>query len=547
MTRRARDLLAGLIFGLSAAALTVAAADPATAAGVLRRVSQVDPETLDPQKSSGGFEQAIEMDLLEGLTSYDADARPVPGVAERWETSADGLTWTFHLRNDAKWSDGTPVTADDFVAAFQRLVDPATASPSAQMFDAIAGATRIIAGAEKNLEALGVKPIDPHTVQLKLDHPMPLLPDLLATGAGLPINRAALAKYGDQWTRPGNFVSNGPFMLASVAAQSELVLKRNPMFHDQAKVALDEVHWLVVEDDQTALKRYRAGELDISRVPAGELDWAKRTLANQLHVQPQLAVVYMAINMHAEPLASNLKLRKALSMAIDREVLSDKVEPAGEIAAYSFITGGLDGYESQSLAFKSMSSTDRVAEARKLFEESGAGKAGPLKLSVIYATDRDKKRMLLAIAAMWKECCNIELTLVNREWQVFLANLRQHDFQLAYDNISGSYSDAYDVLSGFRSGAGEINDAAYANPAYDALIDRASATIDAAERAKLLGRAEQILLNDAAVLPLNFPVYRAVVATRVRGWEDNLLNIHPSRYLAFAPGSSASSNAAPNP
>jgi oligopeptide transport system substrate-binding protein len=364
---------------------------------------------------------------------------------------------------------------------------------------------------------------------------MPLLPNLLATGAALPINRAALAKFGDQWTRPGNFVSNGPFMLASIAAQSDIVLKRNPMFHDQASVAFDEVHWLIVEDDQTALKRYRAGELDISRVPAGELDWAKRTVPNQLHVEPQLAVVYMSINMHNEPLASNLKLRTALSMAIDREVLSDKVEPAGEIAAYSFVTGSLEGYQPQPLAFKSMSSADRMAAARKLYEESGAGKAGPLKLSVIYSTDRDKKRMLLAIAAMWKECCGIELTLINREWQVYLANLRQHDFQLAYDNINGSYADAYDVLSGFRSTAGELNDPGYASPTYDALLEKASATVDADARAKLLGQAEQVLLNDGAVQPINFPVYRAVVSPRIRGWEDNILNLHPSRYLSFVP------------
>ncbi len=533
--RPLRNLATGVVLGLAVLSLGAASIGVASAATVLRRASQVDPETLDPQKSSGGPEQQIEMDLFEGLTSYDAGARPVPGVAERWETSADGLTWTFHLRPDAKWSDGTPVTADDFVTAFQRLVDPATASPSAEMFDALAGATRIIAGTEKNLAALGAKAIDPRTLQLTLDHPLPLLPNLLATAVAVPINRATVAKFGDQWTHPGNLVSNGPYMLASITAQSEIVLKRNPMFHDQAAVALDEVHWLIVEDDQTALKRYRAGELDISRVPAGELDWAKRTIPNQLHVEPQLAVVYMSINMHSEPLASNAKLREALSMAIDREVLSDKVEPAGEIAAYSLITNGLDGYAPQPLAFKSLSPADRLAAARKLFEESGAGKAGPLKLSVIYSTDRDKKRILLAIAAMWKECCGIELTLINREWQVYLANLRQHDFQLAYDNINGSYADAYDVLSGFRSTAGELNDPGYASPTYDALLEKASATVDADARAKLLGQAEQVLLNDGAVQPINFPVYRAVVSPRIRGWEDNILNLHPSRYLSFVP------------
>ena len=530
-----RAAAGGLLLAVSVLDLTGASADPAVAATVLRRASQVDPATLDPQKSAGSYEQNIEMDLFEGLTTYNAAARPVPGVAERWETSADGLVWTFHLRPDAKWSDGTPVTAEDFVASFRRLVDPATASPSAEMFDAFSNAMRIIAGAEKDLAALGVKALDPQTLRLTLEHPMPLLPDLLATAVAAPINRAALAKYGDQWSRPGNLVSNGPYALAAWAPQSELVLRRNPAFHDQGKVAFDEVHWVVVEDDQTALKRYRAGEFEISRVPAGELDWAKRTIPTHLHMAPQLSVVYLSVNMKSEPLASNQRLRTALSMAIDREVLSDKVEPAGEVAAYGFVTGGMEGYESQSVAFKGMTGTERLAAARKLFDESGAAKGGPLKLSIIYPTDRDKKRILLAVAAMWKDCCGVEVTLVNREWQVYLTNLRERDFQIAFDQISGSYADAYDLLSGYRSTAGELNDAGYVNPAYDALVDKASVTADAAERAKLLGRAERLLINDAAVMPLNFPAYRALVSPHVRGWEENLLNFHPSRYLSPAP------------
>ena len=520
-----------LVVALSWAALGVVSMAPATAATILRRASAVEPESLDPHKSAGGFEQLIETDLFEGLTTYDAASKAIPGVAARWDVSPDGLIWTFHLRPDAKWSDGTPVTADDFVAGFQRLVDPATASPSAEMFEVLSGATPIIAGTEKKLSALGVVALDPLTLRLTLDHPMALLPDLLATAVAVPVNRAALAKYGDQWTRPGNMVSNGPYMLAAWAPQSEVVLKRNEAFHDAKSVMFDEVHWVVVEDDQTALKRYRAGELDISRVPAGELDWAKRTIPTHLHVAPQFAVVFLSINMRQEPLASNLKLRTALSMAIDREVLSDKVEPAGEIAAYSVVMDGIDGYQPPTLKFKGMSETDRLAAARKLFDESGAGKAGPLKLSVIYQTDRDKKRLLLAIAAMWKECCGVELTLINREWQVFLANRRQRDFQISFDQIAGSYADPYDVLSSFVSTAGALNDASYSNPAFDALVAKSSVTQDAAVRGQLLGQAERLLLDDAAMIPLNFPVYRAVVNPRIKGWVENPLNLTPTRFL----------------
>jgi oligopeptide transport system substrate-binding protein len=532
LTAAVRPRLA-LALTLAGLALVVAVpARPAQATAILRRASTVEPETLDPQKSAGGPEQMIETDLFEGLTTYDAATHVLPGVASSWETSADGLTWTFHLRPDARWSDGTAVTADDFVAAFRRLVDPATASPSAEMFDVLAGATRIISGAEKNIATLGVAALDPQTLRLTLAHPMPLLPELLATAVAVPVNRTALAKFGDQWTHPGNMVSDGAYELASWAPQSELVLKRNGAFHDAKSVAFDEVHWAVVEDDQTALKRYRAGELDISRVPAGELDWAKRTIPDQLHIAPQFAVVYLGINMRQEPLASNPKLRLALSMAIDRNVLADKVEPAGEVAAYSFVTKGLADYEPQELKFKDMPDAARLAMARKLFEESGAGKAGPLKLSVVYSTDRDKKRILLAVASMWKECCGIELTLVNREWQVYLTNLRQRDFQIAYDQIGGSYADAFDVLSGYRSTAGELNDVGYNNPAYDAFMDKASVAIEGKERAGLLGQAERQLIDDGAVIPLNFPVYRALVSPQIKGWQENILNIHPSRFLS---------------
>ena len=526
---RTKGLLA---LALSVLAFGVVSIAPASAATILRRDSAVEPETLDPQKSAGGPEQMIETDLFEGLTTYDSAAHAVPGVASNWDISADGLIWTFHLRPDAKWSDGTPVTADDFVAGFQRLVDPATASPSAEMFEVLVGATRIIAGTEKRLANLGVTAVDAETLRLTLVHPMPLLPELLATAVAVPINRAAIEKYGDQWTRPGNLVSNGAYVLVAWAPQSELVLKRNEAFHDKTSVAFDEVHWAVVEDDQTALKRYRAGELDISRVPAGEIDWAKRTIPSHLHVVPQFGVVFLSINMRHEPLASNLKLRTALSMAIDREVLTDKVEPAGEIAAYGIVSGGIAGYEPQTLRFKGLSGAERLAAARKLFEESGAGKTRPLKLTAIYPTDRDKKRMLLAIASMWKECCGVELTLVNREWQVFLTNLRQRDFQIAYDTMNGSYADAYDVLSSYTSTAGELNDVDYANPAYDSLLDQASVSVDAAERGRLLGRAERLLIDDAALLPLNFAVYRAVVNPRIKGWEGNILNQHPSRFLS---------------
>lgn len=521
-----------LVLALTGIAVGTATMVPAAAATILRRAGPAEPASLDPHKSAGIPEQIVELDLFEGLTAYDAGTHVIPGVASNWDTSADGLTWTFHLRADAKWSDGTAVTAEDFVASFQRLMDPATASPSAEMFDVLAGATRILKGVEKRLSALGVTAVDERTLQLKLDHPMALLPELLATAPAVPINRAAIVKFGDQWTRPGNLISNGAYMLTAWVPQVGLVLKRNDAFRDAKSLTFDEVHWVVIEDDQTALKRYRAAELDISRVPASELDWAKRTIPGHLHVAPQFGLVFLSINMRVEPLASNYKLRTALSMAIDREVLTEKVEPAGEVAAYSIITRGIAGYEPQVLRFKDLNSADRLSAARKLFDESGAGKAGPLKLTVIYSTDRDRKRMLQAIASMWKDCCGVEVTMINQEWRVFLTNLQQRDFQIAYDSINGSYADPYDELSSYTSAAGEMNDASYANPAFDAFIDKASVTVDATTRGQLLAQAERLLIDDAAVVPLNFPVYRALVNPRIKGWQENVLNVHPSRFLS---------------
>ena len=504
------------------------------AAGTLRRANSAEPETLDPAKAAGLPELQIDLDLYEGLATYAADGGIVPGIAARWETSADGLRWTFHLRHDAKWSNGDPVTAEDFVYTLRRLFDPATAAPNAYSLTMIVNAKEILAGQQKDLARLGATAPDPSTLIIQLRQPVPYLLAALEVPA-LPVNRKAIEAHGPQWTRPENIVTDGPFTLAEWTPQAQIVLKRNPYYHAADQLQLDEVRWVVAEDASVSLKRYRAGELDISRVPPPDLGPADALRPDDLHETRQLAVEYLAFNLRVEPFASNPKLREALALVVDRETLNRKVSPDGQISTDSLVPPLGTDYTPQSPAYAKLAAPERLALARKLMAEAGYPPDKPLKLTVLYNTDRSIKKRLLSIAAMWKEALGVELTLQNREWQIWLSALRQGDFELAWSSAATELPDAADFLSGYRSTAGELNDAGYRNPAYDKLIDAALSEADIQVRTRLLEQAERLLLDDTALIPLDNPVARMLVSPRVTGWRDNLLGLHLSRYLGVQP------------
>jgi oligopeptide transport system substrate-binding protein len=513
--------------GLAAILLLSSAAAPAEA--ILQRGNKDEPETLDPHRSDGIQEYWVQSDLFEGLTRIDAHGQVVPGVAESWEIAPDGLSWTFHLRPDLKWSDGTPLTAEDFVWSLRRAVDPKTAASYASILNPIANAQAITDGKEKDLGKLGVSAPDARTVVIRLVAPTAYLGGVLTLGIAFPVPRKAIEAYGDEWTRPGHIVGDGAFVMDSWTPQLEIRLKRNPNYYDAAAVKLDGVVWSVNESDETALKRYRAGDLDIARVPHKLVPILATEMPAALHTATQLWTRFLFFNTQRPPL-SDVRLRQALSMLIDREALNQKVDPHGQATAYALIPPGLPGYAPQAPEWVGQSLAERREHAAALLQAAGYGPANPLKIDVVYPAADDQRRLMTAIAAMVKPY-GIDFVPQSEENQVFYSTTRNHDYQAGYNGWIADYPDPWTFLSPYRSDAGGLNSSDYRNPEYDALLDKAAAALDPAARDRLLEAAERLLVRDAPEIPLSYDNYTRVVNPKITGFFDNPVDQHASRDL----------------
>ncbi|QEX24070.1 peptide ABC transporter substrate-binding protein [Hypericibacter adhaerens] len=522
---------------LKLAAFAIAALLAGTAAAnaesVLRRGNGAEPETIDPHKSTGVPENAIENDLFEGLVAWGPDGKEVPGVAKSWDISDDGTVYTFHLRDDAKWSNGDAVTAADFVYSFQRAVDPKTASDYAPILSPIKNADAIIAGKITDLSQLGVTAPDAHTVVISLNASTPYLLGLLTHNIAMPVHKATVEKFGDQWTRPGNMVSNGPFMLADWVPQSQLTIVKNPNFHDAASVKLDKIIYYPTEDIAEELKRYRAGELDITYdVPSDQVKWVEANMKDEFHNTPYFGTYYYVINLTRDTLGKAQQIRKALALGIDREILVDKITQAGELPAYSWVPPDVPGYQQQFLDFKNESKAQRLEEAKKLLADAGYGPDKPLKIQLLYNTSENHKKIAVAIAAMWKPL-GVQLELVNQEWKVYLETRDKKDFDIARAAWIGDYPDPINFLDMFKSDAGARNDAGYNNPKFDELLTTAGATVDPKKRLAILAQAEKVFLDDYAMIPIYHYTTKHMLKPNLVGWEANVLDIHPGRYLSL--------------
>ena len=512
------------------AAILVAYATPASAAGTLTRAAGGEPQTLDPQHTTSVLETAIESDLFEGLTARGPDGKVVPGVAERWETSTDGKSWTFHLRPDARWSNGAPLTADAFVYALERELDAKTQAPMASQLANITGAEALMAGKTADLDVVA---IDPHTLHIGLVRPSPFLAEMLAYPFAMPLYRPAVEADQAGWSQSPTLVSNGAFVLAERVPQLAIVLRRNPNFHDADKVALDEVRWRVLENDATALKLYRTGDVDIASVTEEDLEPARRTLAGDLHVIPIFGTEFLMINLRRQPLGASLALRRALALALDRVVLSDTVDPSGATRSCSYVPIYSPGYQTASIERCGQPMPARLAEAKTLAAQAGVSPKTPLKLALVYRTNRADRKRLAALVEMWKPL-GVELSLVNREWRAYLGDMMGGDFDLAIAKAVGASGDPLEFLNGMRP-HGEINLVGYEDPAFEGLMHTAEDEPVMAERNALLTRAEQLLLDAVPIIPIDTPVERALVAPRVHGWQENAFAFHPSRFLSIGP------------
>jgi oligopeptide transport system substrate-binding protein len=504
---------------------------------IFRRGNGPEPDTLDPQvaRTEGAFH--ILRDVFEGLTSIGKDGSPAPGAAASWTVSPDGLEYRFALRDGLRWSNGDVLKAGDYVAGMRRLVDPKTASPYAQILDPVVNAAAITRGEKKPAE-LGVSAPDDRTVVIRLATPAPYLLGLLASPGSFPVHGPSLAANGAEYARPGKLVSNGAFTLADWVIGSHVVLRRNTNYWNDAATKLQEVHYVHIADAGTELRQYRAGQIDYTYVvPAPQFQWIKQNLPDELHVAPQLTVYYYGFNLSRPPFKDNPKLRRALSMAIDREKLTSAVTGVGEAPAYGWVPRGVWNYTPQQYDYASMPYAERVQEARRLYEEAGYSATNPLRIELRYNTGDQHNRLAVAVAAMWKEALGVETTLYAEEFRALLQSVQaRKDTQVFRSSWVGDFNDAYTFAQLLKSGFG-INLSGYSNPRYDALLDAAVREVDLAKRRAALEEAERVMLADHPVLPLYFYVNKHLIKPWVQGWSDNVMNIVYSKDISLvAPG-----------
>lgn len=502
---------------------------------VFHRGNAAEPDTLDPAIAGTSWENHIIGELFLGLTTEDAHARPIPGVAESWTTSADGLTWIFKLRKGLVWSDGVPITASDVVFGMRRLVDPKTASKYASILFVLENAAEVNAG-KLPLTSLGVSAPDPSTVVLKLSQPAPFLPGLLTHYASFPQPRHVIERLGRDWTKPENMVTSGPYVLASWIANDRIKLTKNPRFYDAANVAVDEIYFYPTENEKAALTRFRAGELDANITnrgfPSDQIAWLNQNMPGQGRVAAYLATEYVAINMRRKPF-DDPRIRRALSLAVNREIYAGKVYRDGRIPAFTFVPPGIDNYDVDPLPvldFKSWPQEKRTAEAKRLLAEAGYGPDRPLRFDFNAMTGYDARRAAAALTTMWREVGIVTKPLPN-EPKTHYNTIQTFDFDVAWAAWVGDYNDPQTFLYLLESNAGVFNYSGYNNPVYDALMDRANAELDLKKRAVLMAEAEQLALNDVAIFPLTYQVTKNLVGPQVKGYEDNIVNWHRTRFM----------------
>lgn len=532
---------------LVAVAVFVCAPLAAEAAKVLHRGNPAEPYSLDPHRAISTSEDNIIGDLLIGLYTDDVKGEPMLGAAESADTSADGLTWTFKLRPH-DWSDGEPVTAEDFVYAFRRVLDPKTAAEYASVLYPIKNAEKVNTG-KAPVEDVGVHAIDSKTLVIELEHPAPYLPELLTHYTTFPVPKHLVAKVGSDWTRPGTMVSNGPYILAEWRPHDHIKLVKNEKFYDAANVKIDQVIYYPTDDDNAALKRYRAGELDIQdRWPVNEYKWLMANIPNEAHRSTMLFVTFTSFNMTRKPF-DDIRVRRALSEAIDREVIAKDVYQGvyGEVARSFFPPGMANVDRSATVPWAGMTMDQRRAEAKSLLAEAGFTAQHPLKFVYRYISVPDSKRAAVAMQAMWQDI-GVQAELAATESKVHWNLLQVRDFEVAQNSWVFDYNDAKNLFFQFREAAVQMNNSAYDSPAFEQLLDAADREKDPVARGKLLGEAQQKLLSDLPAEPNFFPYSRHLVKSYVLNWIDNPRDVNRTRWLDIGPGqgvptASASSSA----
>ena len=460
-----------------------------------------EPSTLDPGLLSDTIASDIARQLFEGLYEQDNQGNLKPALAMTRDVSEDGKTYMFQLRRDAKWSDGKPVTAHDFEYAWKRVVDPETNSSYAWYIGlmSVANANDIIAGKRPPAD-LGVIAIDDFTLQVDLDTAIPYFPKMLTLSTTFPVPRWAIEKHGDKWTRPGNIVSNGAYKLKKHVPNEEIVLERNSLYWDDQNTVLTELKNLVIIDESIAFTRYQAGELDKTDLPTGKFPQLKKSMPDETFAFPRFCTYYYAFNRSETGLEAlqDVRVRKALSLAVDREILTERVLQSGEEPTYTLTPKFTAGFASPHLPYTEWTQQERVEEARKLLAEAGFNDQNPLKLNLLYNTGEPHKKVAVTIAAMWKRFLGVVTTLENVEWKTMLNRRSENDYEVTRHGWCGDYNEASTFLNLF-SDTVDANVGGFFDPVIDGIMKDAKNVQDPGAHYTM---AEAFLQDQAAMIPL---------------------------------------------
>ena len=499
--------------------------------GIWRRAELADPGSLDPAKTSTSTEQHILDELLEGLVAWGPAGEIIPGVAARWDVSPDGLTYTFRLRPDARWSNGAPVVADDFVFSLRRLMEPATGAPYASLLYTLKNGRAVNTGALPP-EQLGVAAPDPATCVITLEQPTPYFLQQLTHMTALPVYPPAVRRWGDGFARPGHYVGNGAFVLESYRPDDRLVMAKNQRFHDAVHVALDGEVVLPITDRAAALRRFMAGEIDTTnQIPTDEVGLVRARLPRALRITPSLGTYYYAFDTRHPPFSDG-RVRQALSMVIDRAFLARAIWGGTAAPLFSMVPSGVAAYgKPTEVAWATLEPFAREDRARRLLAGAGYGPNHPLHLTLRSDASETYEATAVAVAAMWKRLGVATDFIVSDplSFHALLASGAPYD--VARFSWFPDYADAQNILF-LAEGGNDLNVTHFRDAALDRLMRDASAERDAERRADTLHRAEAILDEQQPYLPLLAYDAANLVSLHLIGWRDNVLDVHLGRYLS---------------
>lgn len=519
-----------VLFGLLGACTGKA---PSVQKGVIRIGNGTEPKDVDPHTATGIPEHHITMNIFEPLLDYHPETlEPIPAAAESFTKSKDGRVYTFKLRKEAKWSNGEPVTAEDFVYSWTRLLKPETAAEYAYQGYYIINGKEFNTGKVKDASTLGIKALDPLTLQVTLVSPTPFFTRLLQHHSLYPVHRKTIEKHGIAWTRPENIVSNGAFVITNWETNKILTLKPNPHYWDRAKVSLKEAHFYPTENLDTEEKMFRSGKLEVTNeIPLEKIPTWKKDSSGVYQGFPYLGTYFYWINVKKKPL-DDKRIRKALNLAIDRERLAKYVLKGGQLPGTMFTPPGTGGYQPTPRLPADLS---RLEEARKLLADAGyPGGKGMPSVEILYNTHEGHKKIAEALQEMWKKNLGIDVSLFNQEWKVYLDTLRQMQFGFARQGWIGDYNDPNTFLELFISDNGN-NRSGWNSPTYDALLAKASKEQNATKRLSIFREAEDLLLEELPLIPLYIYTRNVLRSHAVKGWHNNVQDEHPLKYVSVEP------------